>query len=197
MAAGVLGYREESVLVRTLDAGRGNEPLRPVETREYRAKPYAVVGVCFPRVMVDPHDRSDRFELIAACEAGTLARLANEVLEEDPPLSVRQEPRPQLLMQRVEEPVERRPFNLGEVLVTPAEVELAGERGFAMAPGKAERAALSGAIVDAAVAGGHERTPAIVDALEDTATRQREQRRQSWAESKHTAVEFETMEDQQ
>ena len=147
--------------------------------------------------MIDPHDRSDRFELIAACEGATLARFANEVLEDDPPLSVRQEPRPQLLMQRVTEPVERRPFNLGEVLVTPAEVELAGERGFAMVPGKAERAALSGAIVDAAVAGGHERTPAIVSALEDAAESQREQRRQEWAESKHTAVEFETMEDQQ
>jgi alpha-D-ribose 1-methylphosphonate 5-triphosphate synthase subunit PhnG len=147
--------------------------------------------------MVDPHDRSERFELIAACEASTLARFANEVLEDDPPLSVRQEPRPQLLMQRVREPVERRPFNLGEVLVTPAEVELAGERGFAMVPGKAERAALSGAIVDAAVAADHERTPAIVSALADVAARQREQRQQAWAESKHTAVEFETMEDQQ
>jgi len=147
--------------------------------------------------MVDPHDRSDRFELIGACEEATLARFANEVLEDDPPLSIRQEPRPQLLMQRVEEPVERRPFNLGEVLVTPAEVALADERGFAMVPGKAERAALSGAIVDAAVAGNHERTPAIVGALEEAADRQRERRRREWAESKHTAVEFETMEGRQ
>jgi alpha-D-ribose 1-methylphosphonate 5-triphosphate synthase subunit PhnG len=147
--------------------------------------------------MVDPHDRSDRFELIAACEGATLARFANEVLEDDPPLSVRQEPRPQLLMQRVTEPVERRPFNLGEVLVTPAEVELAGERGFAMVSGKAERAALSGAIVDAAVAGNHERTSAIVGALTEAAERQRDRRRREWAESKHTAVAFETMEDRQ
>lgn len=147
--------------------------------------------------MVDPHDRSDRFELIAACDGATLATFANEILKDDPPLSVRQEPRPQLLMQQVQEPVERRPFNLGEVLVTPAEVELAGTRGFAMVPGKAERAALSGAIVDAAVATDHERTPAIVEMLEDTANRRREERRQAWAESKHTAVKFETMEDQQ
>ncbi|WP_254761720.1 phosphonate C-P lyase system protein PhnG [Natrinema marinum] len=144
--------------------------------------------------MVDPHDRSDRFELIAACEEATLAQFADDVLEGDPPLSVRQEPRPQLLMQRVREPVERRPFNLGEVLVTPAEVELEGTRGFAMVAGKRERAALSGAIVDAAVAAGREETPAIVAALEDVATRQREQRRREWARSKHTAVEFETME---
>lgn len=147
--------------------------------------------------MADPHDRSDRFELIAACEEETLARFANEVLEDDPPLSIRQEPKPQLLMQQVREPVERRPFNLGEVLVTPAEVELADTRGFAITPGKTERAALSGAIVDAAVAAGHELTPDIVEALAGTEARTREQRRQEWAESKHTAVEFETMEDQQ
>ena len=147
--------------------------------------------------MADPHDRSDRFELIAACEEATLARFANDVLADDPPLSIRQEPKPQLLMQRVREPVECRPFNLGEVLVTPAEVELAETRGFAMTPGKTERAALSGAIVDAAVAAGHELTPDIVEALAETEARTREQRRREWAESKHTAVEFETMEDQQ
>jgi alpha-D-ribose 1-methylphosphonate 5-triphosphate synthase subunit PhnG len=144
--------------------------------------------------MVDPHDRADRFELIAACEESTLARFADDVLEDDPPLSVHQDPRPQLLMQQVQEPVERRSFNLGEVLVTPAEVELDGTRGFAMVPGKAERAALSGAIVDAAVAAGHETCPSIVTALEEVATRQQERRRTGWAESKHTAVEFETME---
>ena len=147
--------------------------------------------------MADVHDRSDRFELIAACDGETLARFANDILEADPPLSVRQEPRPQLVMQQVREPVERRPFNLGEVLVTPAEVDLDGSRGFAMMPGKAERAALSGAIVDAAVAGGHEATPDVVDALESVERRQRERRRREWAESKHTAVDFDTMEGEQ
>lgn len=144
--------------------------------------------------MVDPHDRSDRFELIAACEGGTLARFANDILADDPSLSVRQEPRPQLVMQQVREPVERRPFNLGEVLVTPAEVELNDARGFAMVPGKNERAALSGAIVDAAVAADHEATADIVDTLEKIATDEHNQRQQAWAESKHTAVDFQTME---
>jgi len=147
--------------------------------------------------MTDANDRSDRFELIAACEEETLARFANQILEDDPVLSVKQEPRPQLLMQQIQEPVECRSFNLGEVLVTPAEVELSGTCGFAMIPGKAERGALSGAIVDAAVAAGHERTSIIVDTLEDAGAQRREQRQQRWAESKHTTVEFETMEDQQ
>ena len=146
--------------------------------------------------MVDPHDRSDRFELIADCDGATLARFANDVLEDDPPLAVRQEPRPQLVMQQVVEPVERRPFNLGEVVVAPAEVELDGHRGFARLPGKAERAALSGAIVDAAVAGGHRLTEAITTTLADVAADRAASRRQAWAESKHTTVDFETMEDE-
>lgn len=147
--------------------------------------------------MRDPHDRSERFELLAACEASTLAELAEAVLATDPSLSVRQEPRPQLLMQRVREPVERRPFNLGEVVVTPAEVTLDGARGFAMVPGKAERAALSGAVLDAAVAGDHPESDAVVDALRETDAECRRRRRREWAESRHTAVDFETMEDQQ
>ncbi|WP_207591560.1 phosphonate C-P lyase system protein PhnG [Halomontanus rarus] len=145
--------------------------------------------------MDDPNDRADRFELIAACEGAVLARLANEILESDPPLDVLQEPKPQLLMQRVREPVERRPFNLGEVVVTPAEVELGGERGFAMRPGKAERAAFSGAIVDAAIAGGHDRRATMTDELAAAAERREAERRRAWNESRHTAVEFETLED--
>lgn len=147
--------------------------------------------------MVDPYDRADRFELIASSEESTLAQFANEILQGEPSMSVHQAPRPQLLMQQVREPVERRPFNLGEVLVTPAEVELNGSRGFVMIPGKAERAALSGAIVDAAVAGGHKTTAAIVTALNEVAASQQNEQRQAWAESKHTTVEFETMEDQE
>jgi alpha-D-ribose 1-methylphosphonate 5-triphosphate synthase subunit PhnG len=147
--------------------------------------------------MADPHDRSDRFELIAGCDGATLARFANDVLEDDPPLTVQQDPRPQLLMQQVVEPVQHRPFNLGEVVVTPAAVELDGQRGFAMCPGKAERAALSGAIVDAAVAGNHPLTPEITTALTAAAAEREAERAQSWAESKHTTVAFETMEDEE
>jgi alpha-D-ribose 1-methylphosphonate 5-triphosphate synthase subunit PhnG len=144
--------------------------------------------------MDDPADRSDRFELIAVTDGDALARMANDVLAAEPSFSVLQEPTPQLLMQRVREPVERRPFNLGEVLVTPAEVELDGARGFAMQPGKAERAALSGAIVDAAIAGGHERSGAMKATLARAGERHEAERRREWARSQHTRVEFETME---
>ncbi|WP_135363762.1 phosphonate C-P lyase system protein PhnG [Halosimplex halophilum] len=145
--------------------------------------------------MDDPHDRSDRFELIAAADGDELERLADSVLAEDPHLRVLQEPRPQLVMQRVREPVERRPFNLGEVVATPAEVSLEGARGFAMVPGKAERAAFAGAVVDAAVAADHAVTDEAVEALSQAAEAHDRERRREWAESRHTTVEFETMED--
>jgi alpha-D-ribose 1-methylphosphonate 5-triphosphate synthase subunit PhnG len=143
----------------------------------------------------DPHSRSDRFELIAVCEGEALARVANEILATDPQLSVLQEPRPQLVMQRVSEPVERRPFNLGEVVVTPAEVDLDGSRGFAMRPGKAEREALSGAIVDAAVAGGHRLTGEALETLRNARAEYETRREREWDRSKHTAVEFGVMEE--
>jgi alpha-D-ribose 1-methylphosphonate 5-triphosphate synthase subunit PhnG len=98
-------------------------------------------------------------------------------------------------MQRVREPVERRPFNLGEVVVTPAEVDLDGARGFAMRPGKAEREALSGAIVDAAVAGGHRLTGEAVEALRDARAEYENRRERDWDRSQHTTVEFGVMED--
>jgi alpha-D-ribose 1-methylphosphonate 5-triphosphate synthase subunit PhnG len=144
--------------------------------------------------MDDPTDRTDRFELVARAAAETLADLANDVLATDPAFAVRQEPRPQLLLQQVREPVERRRFNLGEVVVTPAEVELDGARGYAVYPGKAERAALSGAVVDAAVAAGHDSREAICEALRDVAEARETARAREWGERLETRVEFETME---
>ncbi len=146
--------------------------------------------------MEGPANRTDRCELLTVCPASKLADFANDILADGAELSIRQAPRPQLLMQQVVEPVERRPFNLGEVVVTPAEVDLDGSRGFAIMPGKAERAALSGAIVDAAVAGGHPLTRQVLAALERAGERHRGERTREWAESKHTTVTFETLEDE-
>lgn len=145
--------------------------------------------------MEDPHDRSDRFELIAVCDGATLAGLADDILAANPSLAVRQDPRPQLVMQQVPEPVEGRPFNLGEIVVTPAEVELDGASGFAMRPGKAERDALSGAIVDAAVAGDHPLTDEIVATLETARADYRSSRKEAWGRSTNTRVDFDVMED--
>lgn len=147
--------------------------------------------------MHDPPDRSERFERIAACDADVLESLADRVLADDPEFRVLQEPRPQLVMQRVREPVEHRPFNLGEVVVTPAEISLDGTRGFAMVPGKNERGALSGAVVDAAVAAGHPLSAEVAEELAAAQAEREAERQREWAESRHTTVSFEAMEDEQ
>ncbi|RBI58723.1 phosphonate C-P lyase system protein PhnG [halophilic archaeon] len=147
--------------------------------------------------MADPHDRSDRFELIAACDGSTLVGLAEDLLDGETPVRILQQPKPQLLMQQVREPVERRPFNHGEVLVTAAEVEFADERGFAMVAGKAESKAVSGAIVDAAVAADHDASGRICETLSSAAAGRANARRRQWNESRATTVAFETMEDEE
>ncbi|WP_363466693.1 phosphonate C-P lyase system protein PhnG [Halogeometricum borinquense] len=146
--------------------------------------------------MPDLTDRTERFELIAACDDSTLVELAEDVLDGETPVKIVQEPKPQLLMHRVREPVERRPFNLGEVLVTAAEVSFAGERGFAMVAGKAETKAVSGAIVDAAVEADHDATERICTRLREAHTDREATRRRQWNESRATTVQFETMEDE-
>jgi len=145
--------------------------------------------------MPDPHDRSDRFELIAACDDTTLVDHADAVLDGDVEIQILQAPTPQLVMQQVTEPVQRQPFNLGEVVVTAAEVTLNAAKGFAMIPGKAEKPALSGAIVDAAVADDHPRTPAIVSSLEAAAETDAAAARQRWGHARQTRIDFTEMED--
>jgi alpha-D-ribose 1-methylphosphonate 5-triphosphate synthase subunit PhnG len=144
----------------------------------------------------DVSDRNSRFEMIAACDDVTLVGHAEAILDGGTPVEIRQEPTPQLVMQRVREPVEGRPFNLGEVLVTAAEVVVDGARGFAMVAGRAEAKAVSGAIVDAAVEAGHPRSPAIAADLEAALADHEDRRAREWSESRATAVEFDTMEDQ-
>jgi alpha-D-ribose 1-methylphosphonate 5-triphosphate synthase subunit PhnG len=99
-------------------------------------------------------------------------------------------------MQQVTDPVEHQQFNLGEIVVTPAEVSINDAQGFAMYPGKQERAALSGAIIDAAVAGNHTHAEIIQNKLDTMDERRKQQRDETWSESQHTAVEFETMENE-
>jgi alpha-D-ribose 1-methylphosphonate 5-triphosphate synthase subunit PhnG len=63
-----------------------------------------------------------------------------------------------------------------------------------MYPGKAERAALSAAIVDAAVAGGHPERARLLERLRQAGERHEREREREWSESRHTTVEFESME---
>ena len=145
--------------------------------------------------MPDPHDRSDRFELIAACDDETLVSHADAVLDGAVEMQILQAPTPQLVMQQVTDLVQRQPFNLGEVVVTAAEVTLNETKGFAMVPGKAEKPALSGALIDAAVADGHPRAAEIVSSLETAGNRETAAANRRWGHARETRVDFEEMED--
>jgi alpha-D-ribose 1-methylphosphonate 5-triphosphate synthase subunit PhnG len=134
--------------------------------------------------------------MIAACDESPLMELAESVLDSGVEVEILQEPKSQLVMQRVKEPVEAKPFNLGEVLVTAAEVKIEGERGFAMVAGKTKPKALSGAIVDAAVESKYIAPDEAEEVLKAGIADKKNRRREQWSESRATAVEFESMEDE-
>ena len=141
-------------------------------------------------------ERTDRFEMIAATPAAELVELADTVLRTEPEFEVRQEPTTQLVLERAIEPVERRPFNVGEVVVTAAEVIVDSEPGFAMLPGRTSRGAIAGAVVDAAFAAGHPQSDRITSVLEAAADRRASQREKRRKERAATSIEFESIEDE-
>lgn len=146
--------------------------------------------------MPDVHERTDRFEMIASCGEGELIDLADAILRTDPSFAVLQEPTPQLILGQAREPIEQEPFNVGEVVVTTAEVSIDDVRGFAMQPGQTKRGAMAGAIVDSAVEGDHPQTETIRPVLESVAEREREDRAEIKNEREATAIEFTSIEDE-
>lgn len=105
-------------------------------------------------------DREARFEAIACADPERLVVIADEVLE-TLDVEVTRGPTVGLLMVRVEEPLERLPFNFAEVTVSEAEVAVGAHRGYAMVMGKSLERALAGAVVDAAIEAGHPLSPRI------------------------------------
>ncbi|MQA80300.1 MAG: phosphonate C-P lyase system protein PhnG [Streptosporangiales bacterium] len=96
-----------------------------------------------------------------------------------------------MVMMQVREPVATERFYLGEVLVTQAEVELAGHRGWCMRLGDDRRATLAAAVLDAAAEGEARDS---VDALcHQVARTQDEAESAEWAEIAPTEVKFEEL----
>jgi len=91
-----------------------------------------------------------RAELLAALDADTVVALAEEVLRAGDDLRVITGPELGMVMLQVREPVAEERFYLTEVLVSRAEVELRGARGWAMRAGDDGLAALAAAVLDAA-----------------------------------------------
>lgn len=94
-----------------------------------------------------------RAELLSRAPAPALVALAEQCMAEtDAAPTVVSGPETGMVMMTVREPIARERFHLGEVLVTRAEVEVDGQRGWCMRLGDDRVAAIAAAILDAEVA---------------------------------------------
>ncbi len=137
-------------------------------------------------------NRDKRFELIARANSERICEIAERILA-DTAVEVIKKPSSGMVMMRFRDTAEKCIFNLGEVLVTEAEVRIGSEPGYAMVMGRDPEAALAGAILDAAVESGHLLAPEIIDLLRDEEVRRKEELQKTWSEVATTKVDFEVM----
>lgn len=131
-------------------------------------------------------------ELLASAEPAALAALAERCLAGDEPTLVAG-PEVGMVMLQVREPVAQERFYLGEVLVTRAEVDLGGARGWAMVMGSDRVRALAAAVCDAEVQAGRARACDVLALCEATAQAAAEAAEAEWAELAPTEVSFEEL----
>ncbi|MEA1869421.1 MAG: phosphonate C-P lyase system protein PhnG [Euryarchaeota archaeon] len=137
-------------------------------------------------------NRDKRFELIARAGSERICGVAEQILA-DTTVEVIKKPSSGMIMMRFRDTAEKCVFNLGEVLVTEAEVRIGSELGYAMVMGRDPEAALAGAILDAAIESGHPLVPEIIDLLESEEGRIKEELQKTWANVTTTKVDFEVM----
>jgi len=137
--------------------------------------------------------RERRAELLAATPAEALVALAERCLADgaDPVLIAA--PEVGMVMLTVREPVARERFHLGEVLVTRAEVELDGARGWAMRTGDDRLATLAAAVLDAEVEARRPHAGAVLELCARTERTEADAGAAEWAELGPTAVAFEEL----
>jgi alpha-D-ribose 1-methylphosphonate 5-triphosphate synthase subunit PhnG len=135
-------------------------------------------------------EREARLQAIASADPDRLVALADDVLD-TLEVEVTRGPTVGLLMVRVEEPLERLPFNFAEVTVSEAEVAVGQHRGYAMVVGKSLDRALAGAVVDVAIEANHPLTPRIEAFLAEAEKLAEQSWADRWAEIAPTRVRFE------
>lgn len=134
-----------------------------------------------------------RAELLAAADGTAVMELAEACLSVhgDPVVVV--PPEVGLVMVQVREPVCEERFHLGEMVVTRAEVVLAGSRGWAMRPGTDRVAVLGAALCDAVAASGAELSDRVLDLCRATESARRSADDDEWRELLATEVRFEEL----
>jgi alpha-D-ribose 1-methylphosphonate 5-triphosphate synthase subunit PhnG len=137
---------------------------------------------------------ADITEVLATAEATELMETAEDLIAIFGDPTILTPPETGLVMMVIREPVCEERFHLGEVVVTRAEVTIAGFRGWAMRLGNDRIAALAAAICEAI---GRSDLPqrALVDRLcERTASRQAAFLATEWQQLSATEVRFEELE---
>ncbi|MDQ3305044.1 MAG: phosphonate C-P lyase system protein PhnG [Actinomycetota bacterium] len=132
-------------------------------------------------------------ELLARAEPTALADLAERCLDPGDEPVVVAGPEVGMVMMQVREPVAQERFYLGEVLVTRAEVDLGGARGWAMVMGSDRVRSLAAAICDAEVQADRARAGDVLALCEATAHAAAEAAAAEWAELAPTEVSFEEL----
>lgn len=137
--------------------------------------------------------RERRCELLAAAEGGVVVELAERFVADGASVTVLAGPEVGVVALQVREPVVRERFHLGEVLVTQAEVDVDGTRGWAMRMGTDRVATLAAAVLDA-VATRASSPPPEIEALCDTTEAALDAAdAEEWAELAPTEVQFEEL----
>jgi len=141
-------------------------------------------------------DRNRRTELLARADADQVRLLAEtflshrNVAEE---LDIINPPEVGMVMMQVREPVCKERFHLGEVVVTRAEVAVAGSRGWAMRTGADRETALAAALLDACAEHDAVYANDVHSLCEITASHLAADERREWDELRATAVSFEEL----
>jgi alpha-D-ribose 1-methylphosphonate 5-triphosphate synthase subunit PhnG len=139
---------------------------------------------------VDVHERSG---LLAMTDPVDLIALADHLIDVHGEPSIVHPPETALLAMQVREPVVCERFQIGDVLVTSAEVVIAGAEGWAMRMGGDRAATLAAAICAGVADHGLDGSGLVDDLCRRTADRIERERLHEWAELAATAVEFEEL----
>lgn len=143
--------------------------------------------------MTESLTRARRCELLALAEADELRTLADACLADGVEVRVLVAPEVGVVSAQVREPVAQERFLLGDVLACRAEVELAGNRGWAMRLGDDRAAVLAAAVLDAEVEAGRARAVEVDRLCRAVAARKAEREEREWTELAPTIVEFEEL----
>jgi alpha-D-ribose 1-methylphosphonate 5-triphosphate synthase subunit PhnG len=145
------------------------------------------------RVMTDSLDRAQRCGLLAVAEPDELRVLADACLADRADVRVLVAPEVGCVSTQVREPVAGERFLIGDVLACRAEVELAGQRGWAMRLGDDRASVLAAAVLDAEAAGAGPRAADVDELCRTVARRQADRDEREWAELAPTMVAFEEL----